>query len=390
MSDIPTNFALRDVRILAIEQYGAGPWGSLQLAELGAEVIKIEDPATGGDVGRYVPPFQAGADSLFFETFNGGKKSVALDLRSEAGRERFHSLVAHADAVFSNLRGDVPAKLGIRYADLAPVNPRIVCCALTGFGLSGPRASSGALDYVIQGLAGWMAVTGEPDAPPTRAGLSLVDFCGGYVAALALLAGVWRARRDGIGCDCDVSLLETALSLLTYLGTWAATAGYVPPRRPYSAHPSLVPFQNFETADGWIVVACPKDQLWERLCRALEREDLLAEPRYATLAGRSDHREEVVGEVAKTLRNRPTAEWLVTFERAGVPAGPINYITAALDDIQVKARGGLDEYEHDVLGLVRRVRSPLRLSGPTRPAARAPRLGEHTKELLDHASDAGG
>ena len=195
---------------------------------------------------------------------------------------------------------------GLRYEDLRGVNGRIVCCSLSGFGQDGPRAASGALDYVVQGLAGWMRVGGEPGSEPSRVGLSLVDYAGGYVAAIAILGGLWRSRRDGIGCDCDIALQETALSLLTYLGTWAATTGYVPPHRPDSAHPSIVPFQNFATADGWIVVACPKQELWERLCRTIDRPDLLADPRYADFAGRDRHRDPLLADLAGVFRSRDT------------------------------------------------------------------------------------
>ena len=190
---------LEDVRVLAIEQFGAGPWATLQLADLGAEVIKVEDPRSGGDVGRYVPPYRAGEDSLYFETFNRGKRSVSLDLRSRRRPRRLRGPRAASDAVYSNLRGDQPAKLRITYDDLREVNPRIVCCSLSGFGNTGPRRAEPAYDYVLQAMAGWMSVTGEPGGPPTKSGLSLVDFCGGYVSALALVGGVWRARRDGVG-----------------------------------------------------------------------------------------------------------------------------------------------------------------------------------------------
>jgi crotonobetainyl-CoA:carnitine CoA-transferase CaiB-like acyl-CoA transferase len=249
---------LEDVRVLALEQFGAGPFGTLQLAELGAEVVKIEDPGQGGDVGRYTPPFQEGEDSLFFESFNHDKRSISLDMRRDAGRAVFADLVRHADAVFSNLRGDLPARLGLTYEHLGPINPRIVCCSLSGFGMTGPRAAEPAYDYLLQGLAGWMSICGEPDGPPTKTGLSLVDMIGGTVAALSMLAGIHRARRDGVGCDCDVSLHEVALSYLNYVGTWHLSGGYVPGRPPMSAHPSIVPFQNLPARDGWLVVACAK------------------------------------------------------------------------------------------------------------------------------------
>jgi len=368
---------LADIRVLAIEQFGAGPWATLQLADLGAEVIKIEDPASGGDVGRYVPPFQEGEDSLFFETFNRNKKSVSLDLRHEAGRERFERLVRVSDVVFSNLRGDQPEKLRLRYDDLKHLNPRIVCCSLSGFGMTGPRASDGGYDYMMQGLAGWMALTGEPDGPPTKSGLSLVDLSGGYVAALAVLAGLWRARRDGAGCDCDLALLDVALHELMYVGTWAASREYVPPRRSNSAHPSLVPFQNFETADGWIVVAAPKEKFWVRVCEAIGRPELATDPRFADFGARDRNREELAPILEEAFRVRPSAEWLELLRAAGVPSSPVNDVPGAVGEARIV------EYEHPTLGTVRQVASPLRLSDAEPPVGRAPFRGEHDDEVED-------
>ena len=221
---------------MAVEQYGAGPFGSLHLADLGAEIIKIEDPRFGGDVGRYIPPFQEGEDSLFFETFNRNKKSLSLNLSIPEGRRVFEDLVAKSDAVFSNLRGDVPAKLRIRYDDLAEINPRIVCVSVSGFGMTGPLSTEPGYDYILQGLAGWMSLTGEPEGPPTKTGISLVDYSGGYVAAIALLAGVHAARRDGKGMDCDISLYDVAVSLLTYPANLASQ-----PRVATRPHHSLRP-----------------------------------------------------------------------------------------------------------------------------------------------------
>ena len=373
---------LADVRIIAVEQYGAGPWGSLQLADLGAEVIKIEDPQSGGDVGRYVPPFQDGEDSLFFETFNRNKKSVSLDLRAPRGREVFEALVAKTDAVYSNLRGDQPLKLRLTYGDLSAVNPRIVCCSLSGFGMSGPRAGEAGYDYIMQAMAGWMSLTGDPDGPPTKSGLSLVDLAGGYVAAIALLSGLWRARRDGVGCDCDVSLYETALHELMYIGTWVATGDYVPRRMAESAHPSIVPFQAFQTADGWITVACAKQKFWERLCQALDRTDLLEDPRFADFAGRNIHRDELLPTLRAAFRERTTDYLIALLSRAGVPHGPVYEVPEALEDRQAKARGDIVEIDHPHLGTIRQIASPLRLSGEPNPLERAPFRGEHTDEVL--------
>jgi crotonobetainyl-CoA:carnitine CoA-transferase CaiB-like acyl-CoA transferase len=373
---------LADVKVIAIEQYAAGPWATLQLADLGAEVIKIEDPRVGGDVGRYVPGFQEGEDSLFFETFNRNKRSVSLDLRSDAGRDVLEDLVRSADAVFMNLRGDQPRRLRLMYEDLSPINPRIVCCSLSGFGLTGPRAAEGGYDYMMQGLAGWMETTGEPGGPPTKTGLSLVDISGGYTAAVALLAGLWQARRDGVGCDCDVSLFETALHELIYLGTWAATSGYVPPRRSNSAHATIVPFQNFRVADGWIVVACPKEKFWRRLCDALALPELATDPRFVDFAARDANRADLLVILDQTFVARPAADWLATLAEHGVPSAPVNGVAEALADPQVEARDAIVAYPHPRFGKVRSIASPLRVGTDRRPPRRAPFRGEHTEEVL--------
>ena len=373
---------LHDVRVLAIEQYGAGPWGTMQLADLGAEVIKIEDPSVGGDVSRYVPPYQHDESSLFFETFNRGKRSLSLDLRHPQARPVFEDLVRSVDAVFSNLRGDQPDKLGLRFEHLKAVNPRIVCCSLSGFGTTGPRRREGAYDYTLQGLAGWQSITGEPDGPPTKSGLSLVDFCGGYVAALAILAAVWRARRDGRGSDVDLALFEVALAQLTYLGTWVASRGYTPVRRGDSAHQSVVPFQNFATADGWIVIACPKQALWEKLCDVIGREELRLDARFASFGARDENRLPLLEILESTIRGRSTAEWLEALTAAGVPCAPVNDVAGALADVQARARGAVVEFEHPVLGTVAEVASPFRFDGEQIQARRGPFRGEDTHALL--------
>lgn len=376
---------LEDVRIISLEQYGAGPFGSMHLAELGAEVVKIEDPTVGGDVGRSIPPYAADGDSLFFQSFNRDKTSITLDIRTPEGREVFEDLVRGADAVYSNLRGDVPAKLGIRYADLAPVNPRIVCCSLTGFGMTGPRSGEPGYDYVLQALAGWMSLTGEPGGAPQKTGLSLVDYSGGFVAAIALLAGIHAARRDGVGTDCDVSLYDTAVSLLTYPGTWHLTAGYEPARTHHSAHPSLIPFQAFEAADGWLVVGCAKEKFWQRLTVVMDRPDLAEDPRFATFADRAAHRDVIVPLLEEIFRTRTVAQWLVPLYAASIPCAPINDVAGALAEPHTVERGLVTEAEHPTLGTVRSLRSPVRVGPPGEdlaPIRRAPAMGEHTETVL--------
>src|SRR5256885_265746 len=190
--------------------------------------------------------------------------------------------------------------------------------------MTGPRAAEGAYDCMMQGLAGWMSLTGEPDGPPTKSGLSLVDLSGGYVAAIAILAGVWQSRRDGVGCDCDISLFETALAELMYVGTWVASRGYAPRRMAQSAHPSIVPFQNFPTADGWIVVAAPKQKFWVALCRVVGRPELAEDDRFADFAARDRNREVLVPLLNDVFRERPSADWLELLREAGIPSGPVN------------------------------------------------------------------
>ncbi|WP_296606535.1 CoA transferase, partial [Nocardioides sp.] len=361
---------LSDIRIIAVEQYGAGPFGSMHLADLGAEVIKIEDPRVGGDVGRYVPPYGEGEDSLFFETFNRNKRSLSLDLTTPAGRSVFEELVKVSDVVYSNLRGDVPAKMAITYDDLKHLNPKIVCVSLTGFGMTGPRQKEPGYDYVLQGLAGWMELTGEPDGPPTKSGLSLVDYSGGFVAAISLLAGVHAARRDGKGMDCDVSLYDTAISLLSYPATWHLNAGFEPARTRHSAHPSLVPFQAFQAKDGWMVVGCAKEKFWQRLAVVVGHPEWGAEDSpYASFGQRQQRSEELLARLEAIFLERTVDEWLENLYAASIPCGPINDVPAALREEHTHARDLIVTTEHPRFGTVEQLASPVRV-GTERPEYR--------------------
>lgn len=374
---------LQDVRVLAIEQFGAGPFCSLHLADLGAEIIKIEDPGSGGDVGRHTPPYAEDGDSLFFEAFNRNKRSIVLDLSNDAGRRTFERLVAVSDAVLSNLRGDVPEKMRLRYDDLKHLNRAIVCCSLSGFGMTGPRRDRPGYDYLLQGLAGWMSVTGEPGGPPTKSGLSMVDFSGGVVAAVSVLAGIHAARRDGVGMDCDVSLFDTAISMLTYLASWHLNRGFKPRRTRHSAHQSVVPFQNFRTKDSWIVIGCAKQKFWERLVEALGSPAWARDARFTTPAARYENAGECLRLLEAELVKRSTAEWLAVLEAAGVPCAPVNSVPEALAEDQTAARGLVVGTDHPRFGTVRVVRSAARVGAPRETHRRAPLLGEHTAEVLE-------
>lgn len=382
---------LDDIKILSLEQYGAGPFGSLHLSDLGAEVVKIEDPNFSGDVGRYVPPFNEGKDSLFHETFNRGKKSIVMDINSEDGRKIFNELVKKCDVMYSNFRGDVPEKLKIRYEDLKHINKKIVCVSLTGFGMTGPRRSEPGYDYIMQGLTGWMNLTGEPDGPPTKSGLSLVDYSGGLIAAIAILAGVHSAKRDGKGMDCDLSLYDTALSLLTYPATWWLSKEYEVERFSRSSHPSLVPFQLFKGSDNWFVVGCPKEKFWERLRDLLEDERLLDE-KFSNFANRFENKKELIGILDKIFETKTSEEWLEMLKEKQIPSGPINDLKNVFDDKHAKSRDMILEYKHPTLGIVKQVLSPVNVGKSNKEDInRAPMYGEHTdyvlKEILDYTKE---
>src|SRR5690606_26617567 len=351
--------------------------------------IKVEDPSVGGDVGRTVPPYTQGEDSLFFESFNRNKLSISLDMATPEGRAVFEDLVREADAVYSNLRGDVPAKLRITYDDLKHINPAIVCCSLSGFGMTGPRVKEPGYDYILQGLAGWMSVGGEPGGPPQKTGLSMVDYSGGLVAAIALISGIHAARRDGVGMDCDVSLYDTAISMLTYLATWHLTAGHEPKRTRRSAHPSLVPFQAFPAKDGWLVIGCAKEKFWQRLAKILDREDLLEDPRFRTFPDRAEHHQELEQILDAELARRSDDEWLTEMRAAAIPCAPINSIPQALADEHTAARDMVIATEHPVFGTVRQAASPVRVGGyPAAPLA-APQPDETNAPALTHPLRAG-
>lgn len=374
---------LSDVRIIAIEQYGAGPFGSVHLADLGAEVIKIEEPTTGGDVGRYVVPEQHGEDSLFFETFNRNKRSLGLDIATPEGRAVLEDLVRVSDVVHSNLRGDVPAKLRIRYDDLKHLNPAIVCSSLSGFGMTGPRSAEPGYDYVLQGMAGWMDITGEPGGPPTKSGLSLVDYAGGLVAAASMLAALHAARRDGVGADCDISLFDTAIAMLTYPAAWQLNGDFEPTRTHYSAHPSLVPFQAFPTGDGWLVIACPKEKFFRRLAEVVGHPEWADDPRYRDFAARRENAETLLAELEAVFATKTSEHWLALLRKAGVPCGPVNSVAQALRDPHTLARGMVVETEHPYFGTVRQVASPLRVGASAeRGHRRGPRRGEDAGYVL--------
>lgn len=373
---------LAGVRILAVEQYGAGPFGTQHLADLGAEVIKIENPDAGGEVGRTVGPhFFGEGDSHFYQSFNRNKKSVTLDLKSAAGRADLRALAATADALFDNLRGDLPARLGLTYDALKDVNARLVCCHLSAYGRDGERAAWPGYDYLMQAEAGYLSLTGEPDGPPSRCGLSIIDMMTGTTAALALVSALLGARASGRGRDIDVSLFDVAMHNLSYLGTWYLNEGVVTGRSPRSAHPSLTPSQLYRTSDGWIFLMCNKEKFWGILCEKLGRPELAEDPRFVDFRSRLENRETLTHLLDDILSHETTAEWLRRFA-GSVPAAPVNDVASALDSPFARTRGVVAETDHPARGTIATMACPIRVPGEDLPRRAAPALGADTNAVL--------
>ncbi|MEQ1517165.1 MAG: CoA transferase [Usitatibacteraceae bacterium] len=374
---------LKGVRIIAIEQYGAGPFGSQHLADLGAEVIKIENPAEGGDVGRAVGPYFFGpGDSHFHESFNRNKKSFTLNLKTEDGKRVLYDLVKSADATFDNLRGDLPVKLGITHDQLRVHNPKIVCGHLSAYGRTGSRAAWPGYDYLMQAEAGYLSVTGEPDGPPARFGLSIIDMMTGTTAALGLLAGIIDARANGKGRDIDVSLYDVAMNNLSYVGAWYLNEGVVVGREPRSAHPSLTPSQMYKTKDGWMFIMCNKEKFWPLLASEIGKPEWATDPRYCSYQARRANRDELTRDLDAVLSVATTQDWLARL--AGkIPVSPVYDVAQALENPFAHEQGRIMEADHPLRGKIRTVACPIRCPGDADRVGIAPTLGEHTREILD-------
>src|SRR6185503_16081023 len=373
---------LEGVRVLTLEQFGAGPYASMLLADLGAEVIKVESPEAGGDAARHVGPHMlANGDSQYFQTWNMNKKSVALDIKTPEGRAGFEQLVRTADAVMNNLRGDQPEKLGLDYASLKQLNPRIVCLHISAYGRDNERRSWPGYDFLMQAEAGVMGLTGEPDGPPTRVGCSMVDFMTGATGATGLLACILRAQKTGVGCDVDTCLFDVAMHQLSYSALWYLNEGEAARRQPRSAHLAVAPVQTFPTADGWIFIMCMTDKFWLNLVNALGRPDLKTDARFATSPLRRQNRDALTEILDGELRKRATREWIETF--AGLlPVAPVFEMDEALDAEFPRATGMVrtvptaDHADFRVLG------NPLRIDGKRLEQVAAPALGADNDALL--------
>ncbi|MFH0298196.1 CoA transferase [Bradyrhizobium sp. 31Argb] len=355
---------LQGVRIVSVEQFGAGPYATMLLADLGAEVIKIENAAIGGDPSRKTGPFMLGTnDSEYFQAFNINKKSVAIDLRSEEGRAALRELAAGADALLNNLRGDLPSKLGLNYSSLAAVNPSIVCVHLSAYGRDNDRASWPGYDYLMQAEAGLMHLTGEPDGPPSRLGApSIIDQTTGLTAAVGLLSAIIQARSSGKGCDVDTCLLDVALHQLGYVATWYLNEGHISSRQPRSAHYSVAPVQTFPTSDGWLFIMCMTDKFWGELIKAIERKDLASDPRFATQALRQANRDELTSIIDADMRRHSTSYWLGKLNGV-LPVAPVLDLAQALDNPFLQTSGMINVISHPAKPNMRVLANPIKING---------------------------
>ncbi|HEX6348268.1 MAG TPA: CoA transferase [Candidatus Dormibacteraeota bacterium] len=369
---------LDGVRVVDLTRMLAGPYATMLLADMGAEVIKVEDP--GGDPIRGMgPPFEADGSSAYFSAINRNKKSVVLDLRTEGDRGRFFELVRTSDVVIDNFRAGVMERLGLTPVALRAVKPELVTCSMTAFGGDGPYRDLPAFDLILQAMGGGMSITGEPGGAPARAGIPIGDLGGGVFAALAVCAALVRRQRSGVGEHIDLSLLDVQVSLLTYVAQYFLTDGVVP--QPIgSAHQSAVPYQAFPTADGHLVVAVFGDNFWAPFCGVLGVPELVA--RYPTNVDRVRARAELVPLLAERLRTRTTDDWVRELWAAGVPSGPVNTVDRVLADVQVRHRGMVASD-----GVRTLVGNPIK-NGEPDVFTPAPALGQQNAEVLGPLSPA--
>ncbi|MPZ59912.1 MAG: CoA transferase [Propionibacteriales bacterium] len=370
---------LSGVTILELGQVIAGTFGGAILADMGADVIKIEP--LRGDAGRNPAIAPLRGDTAIHLYMNRGKKSVALDLKSPEGREIFYRLVEQADAVVDNFRPGVMARLGIDHAELTTRNPGIVTATVTGFGEYGPAKDRPAFDLVVQAFSGHVHITGDPDSAPARVGVPIADLAGGIFACISVLGGLVGRERHGTGQHADVAMLDSLISLLSYDALHHLNSGE-PVTRQGTAHSYMVPWQAFETQDGYVVVAAREEKFWQRLCDAIERPDLKDDPRTAHNRARVQNRDYVVPILEAEFRKRTRAESMRLLEEYDIPGAPVNDIGEVFADPQVQARGQIRTYEHPTLGPIRYNASPMQFDKWEFPNESAPMLGQHTEQVL--------
>ena len=384
--------ALEGIRVLDLSRVLAGPWCGQNLADLGAEVIKVERPGAGDDTRGWGPPFlkdREGRDtdsSAYYLAANRGKKSVTIDLASEAGQAAVRALAAKCDVVLENYKVGQLKKYGLDYDSLREVNPGVVYCSVTGFGQTGPWSHRPGYDFIIQGIGGLMSITGEaddrPGGGPQKVGVAVVDLMTGMYATQAVIAALFHRERTGEGQYIDMALLDAQVAMLANMNTNYLVGGE-PPRRWGNAHPNLVPYQTFKASDGWIIVAVGNDEQYRRFCEVGGRPELVTDPRFLRVRDRIVNREALIPLLAEMIAPRTMQRWIDDLEAAGVPCGPINTLDKVFENPQVQSRGLRIDLEREDTGPIPLVGSPIRMSAtPVRYELPPPRLGEHTQEVL--------
>jgi crotonobetainyl-CoA:carnitine CoA-transferase CaiB-like acyl-CoA transferase len=375
---VSDHLPLAGLRVLDLTQVLAGPFATMMLGDLGADVVKVERPGEGDGSRRWGPPFEGG-ESAYFMQVNRNKRSIAVDLRDSAGQEVARRLAARADIVLENFLPGATARFGLDWDTVHALNPRAVYCTISGYPTDGSDAGKPGYDFLMQGVGGIMSITGEPDGEPMKVAVAISDIVAGLFAGSAVLAALVERDRTGLGRKVEVSLLDAQVAwLANRAGDWLISG--IEPTRLGNAHPSIVPYETFHASDGFVNLAVGTDEQFQRFCREAGRDDLADDHRYRTNAGRVEHRDELVPELRRLLASRPVADWTALLERAHVPGGPVLSIP---ETFAGPARHMVERVEHPAAGDIGLVRSPIRLS-EGRPGTRIapPRLGEHGREVL--------
>jgi formyl-CoA transferase/CoA:oxalate CoA-transferase len=371
---------LSGVRVLDLTRMLAGPYCTLLLADMGAEIIKIERPGKGDEIRRMGPPFVKG-ESAYFISVNRNKLSLTLDLKSPKGKEILFNLVEKSDVVIDNFRPGVMEGLGFDYEALKEKNPKIISCSISGYGQTGPYRQRPAYDLVLQAIGGVVALTGEPGGKPVRCGIPIGDLAGAMQAAFAIVSALFARERTGEGACLDISLLDSLVFLAPYIAQYYFADGKVMGPSG-SKHRSVTPYQIFESSDGYMVVAVFGEGFWPRFCKAIDRPDLDEDPRFQTNLDRVAHREILDPMLEEYMKTRPTQEWLRKLEKYEIPSCEVKTIDKVLEDPQLLARGMIGEMDHPVCGVVKTLANPVKGQGITFDIRHAPLLGEHTNDLL--------
>ncbi len=374
-----TTKPLQGLRVISFEQFGAAPYATMFLADFGAEVIKVEN--ANGDYARQTGPqtLEPG-DSLYYQCFNLNKKSMVLNLKNSADRELFETMVVDCDAVVNNLRGSLPAKLGIDYQSLKAIKPAIVCGHISAYGRTTSRADWPGYDFLMQAEAGIMALTGDPDSEPTRIGLSMIDYMAGMMLAYGVTSAIHSASKTGVGMDIDASLFDTAVHQLAYQGTWYLNEGIVTPRMPRAAHPSSAPVQLYKTSDGWIYICCMNQNFWELLLSLVNRPELGEDPRFATMSERQKNREALGVILDEVLSGKTSTQWMEIL-KGKIPAAPVRQLDEAVDNPFLEEAGMINRVKHSSGRDLRFFSNPVKINGERVGQQAAPALDEHGDAL---------